>query len=476
MLSALVGGLLSAAPAAAAGPVVQVSIPASEDGYVSELAPSTVFNTDRLSASSKPGDRKLTYLSFPTSALPAGAQIVEAKLVLVRDEHHLPGSVEVSVVRNTRWSERSLTMANAPAVGLRLAVVAPTRETVEVSFLLPVPANAKPAPTYSFAVTSRVRDDVARFRSAEYPTDRPQLLVSYRSTVGPPPPPPPPPPGGGLSDVWVGAAANEPEPGGGTDSSIGVFNESNADIGPLVFRRSFDSSLPVSFAGSAAGADAAYGYRSFVSWKPPNGDFVGAAQGRYDAQVTAWALSVPTTGVYATAYHEPENDMTGPQFVAMQQHLYSVVKAANPSIRWGPVYMSYWWNPASSHYVGDPDAWWPGNAYADFTAVDTYALQASPLESDPEFRGWYDYMLGTGEQMIIAEYGQYVVPPGQVADPAKLAQRAEVIAQDAAWLAAEGTISMWLYWDALGEKGDWRLNDPDSQDAWQNVAQAGRRR
>jgi len=33
---------------------------------------------------------------------------------------------------------------------------------------------------------------------------------------------------------------------------------------------------------------------------------------------------------------------------------------------------------------------------------------------------------------------------------------------------------MWLYWDALGEKGDWRLNDPDSQDAWQNVAQAGR--
>jgi hypothetical protein len=274
--------------------------------------------------------------------------------------------------------------------------------------------------------------------------------------------------------VWIGAAANEPVAGGGTDSGIEVFNESNSDIGPLVYRRSFDSSLPSSFQSSAARDDAANGYRSFVSWKPPNGDFVGAAQGRYDAQVTAWARSVPNTGVYATAYHEPENDMTGPQFVAMQRHLYTVVKAANPTIRWGPVYMSYWWDDGTSHYVGDKDAWWPGSDYADFTAVDTYAIDPRPLETDPEFRGWYDYMRGTGEEMIIAEYGQYVVPPGQVADPGKLAERAALIAQDAQWLAEEGTISMWLYWDAMGDKGDWRLNDQQSQDAWQDVAQAGR--
>ncbi len=277
-----------------------------------------------------------------------------------------------------------------------------------------------------------------------------------------------------MSDTWIGAAASEPAAGGGIDYGIGVFNESNADVGPLVFRRSFDTSLPSSFQNSAARDDAANGYRSFVSWKPPNGDYVGAAQGRYDAQVIAWAQSVPRTGVYATSFHEPENNMTGPQFVAMQRHLYTVVKAANPSILWGPVYMAYWWDDGTSHYIGDKDAWWPGNDYADFTAVDVYSNDGRPLETHPEFRGWYDYMLGTGKPMLISEYGQYVVKPGQVADPQKLIDRADIIAQDAAWLAREGTISMWLYWDAMGEKGDWRLNDDVSQQAWRAVALSGR--
>jgi hypothetical protein len=245
----------------------------------------------------------------------------------------------------------------------------------------------------------------------------------------------------------------------------------------LVFRRSFDPSLPSSFQTSYARDDAANGYRSFVSWKPPNGDYVGAAQGRYDAQVIAWAESVPRTGVYATSFHEPENDMTGPQFVAMQRHLYTVVKAANPSIRWGPVYMAYWWDDGTSHYVGDKDAWWPGNEYADFTAVDVYSFDPRPLETNPEFRGWYDYMLGKGEPMLIAEYGQYVVLSGQQPDQQKLALRADYIRQDAAWLAQEGTISMWLYWDAMGGSGDdWRLNDALSQQAWRDVAESGRQK
>ncbi|MBA3523249.1 MAG: hypothetical protein H0T85_01575, partial [Geodermatophilaceae bacterium] len=51
---------------------------------------------------------------------------------------------------------------------------------------------------------------------------------------------------------------------------------------------------------------------------------------------------------------------------------------------------------------------------------------------------------------------------------------AATIRQDATWLAAQGTISMWLYWDATGAQGDWRLSDPESQQAWREVAQSGR--
>jgi len=136
--------------------------------------------------------------------------------------------------------------------------------------------------------------------------------------------------------------------------------------------------------------------------------------------------------------------------------------------------MAYWWDDGTNHYIGDKDAWWPGNAYADFTAVDVYTNDARPLENHPEFRGWYDYMLGTGKPMLISEYGQYVVKPGEQPDAAKQAHRADVIRQDAQWLAEEGTISMWLYWDAMGSKGDWRLNDPLSQQAWREVSESGR--
>ena len=73
--------------------------------------------------------------------------------------------------------------------------------------------------------------------------------------------------------------------------------------------------------------------------------------------------------MYATAFHEPENDLTAAEFVAFQRHVYTVVKAANPTILWGPVYMAYWWDPSKpDHYVGNPAAWWPGDRYADFVA------------------------------------------------------------------------------------------------------------
>ncbi len=460
-------GLVGQLPAASAAERTQLTVLPSEDGYVSQQSPDEVFNTGRLTAGGAPGDRKVIYLKFTIPELPASATEVEARVVLNRDLHHLPASVELSLVRNIQWSERTLTDNNAPPIGIRLGKVAPTQDTNQISFLI---SSRVKAGTYAFAVTSAVTTDVARFRSSEYGAEGPQLVVSYLQGS----PPPPPPGTGDLSDVWIGAAASDPMSGGGTDYGIGVFNQSNADVGPLMFRRSFDSSLPSSFQTSMARDDAANGYRSFVSWKPPNGDFVGAAQGRYDTQVIAWAKSVPNTGVYATSFHEPENDMTGPQFVALQRHLYTVVKAANPNIKWGPVYMAYWWDDGTNHYIGDKDAWWPGNAYADFTAVDVYTNDARPLENHPEFRGWYDYMLGTGKPMLISEYGQYVVKPGEQPDAAKQAHRADVIRQDAQWLAEEGTISMWLYWDAMGSKGDWRLNDPLSQQAWREVSESGR--
>ena len=272
----------------------------------------------------------------------------------------------------------------------------------------------------------------------------------------------------------VGAAVPPGTPGG---AGQGAFRRQAESLGPLTIRRSFDSSLPASFEQSAAAGDAASGLHTFVSWKPPGGDIQGTTAGRYDEQITAWAKSVPRTGVYATAFHEPENDMTAAQFVAFERHVYRVVKAANPTIHWGPVYMAYWWDPGElQHYVGDPAAWWPGNDYADFAALDWYAATPRPMTTSPSFLNWYRTMQPHGVPLYITEYGQYVLTPGQTPDPALEQARARAITQDAAWIAAHPAMRMWVYWQGFGPRGDWRMLDSASQQAWQRVADSGCRR
>ncbi|MDQ3055874.1 MAG: hypothetical protein M3R66_19275 [Actinomycetota bacterium] len=272
----------------------------------------------------------------------------------------------------------------------------------------------------------------------------------------------------------VGATVNSPVSDGRVTATLADFQHAAAELGPLTVRRSFDPTLPAQFATSSAGADPSAGLRSFVSWKPPGGDFRGAAAGRYDEAVRAWAMSVPRTGVYATAFHEPENDMTASEFVALQRHLYTTVKQANPTIQWGPVYMAYWWHPGQeAHYVGDPWAWWPGDEYADFSALDWYSLLPSPMTQSPSFLNWYSVMVTTGKPLLVTEYGQYVLRPGAKPDPALQTRRADAIRADAQWIADHEDIRMWLYWQAVGPQGNWRMEDQASLDAWREVAVSG---
>ena len=280
------------------------------------------------------------------------------------------------------------------------------------------------------------------------------------------------PSGYANSCLAVGAAVNAPDKADA--GQLALFRQAKTKLGPLTVRRSFDSSLPQTFATSAARGDAAAGVRSFVSWKPPRGDFRGAADGKYDHQVTAWAQSVPRTGVYATSFHEPENNMTAAEFVALQRHLYAVVKAANPTIRWGPIYMAYWWDPsAPSHYVGRPADWWPGAHFADFAGLDWYGPDPHPMTTSGSFRTWYSTMEPTGVPLFITEYGQYVHGRGDAPDPLKETERAQAIRTDAAWIHAHPRIRMWMYWQGVGSQGDWRLDDPASQRAWRAVVDAG---
>ena len=270
----------------------------------------------------------------------------------------------------------------------------------------------------------------------------------------------------------VGAAVNAP--GQIEDRGLSLFRDADQTLGPLTVRRSFDTSLPRSFATSAGAGDADAGVHSFVSWKPPRFDVRGVVAGKYDAQITAWATSVPRTGVFATSFHEPEDNMSAADFVAYQRHVYPLVKAANPTIKWGPVYMAYWWDSSQpSHFVGNPKAWFPGKKYADFVGLDWYGPDPQPMTKSASFRTWYQTMLPSGLPLYITEYGEYAVPVDGTPDPALEKARARSITQDAAWIAEHPRIRMWLLWQAVGATGDWRITDKASQEAWRAVAESG---
>lgn len=103
----------------------------------------------------------------------------------------------------------------------------------------------------------------------------------------------------------------------------------------------------------------------FGSFKlsPVTANFAG------DLLTLATYLNTLDSDVYLTVWHEPENDMTGPQFVDIYNQCYSTLKPQCPRLKFGPVAMAYQWVPGRA--VANPTDWLP--TQADFYGVDVYS-------------------------------------------------------------------------------------------------------
>lgn len=271
----------------------------------------------------------------------------------------------------------------------------------------------------------------------------------------------------------VGADNNE----GFGNNTLPAFIDAHNLIGPLAIRRSFPSlaSWP-----NTVAADLAAGFCSFVSAGVPGGDYAGTAAGNYDSLITQAVRPLPA-GTHVTMNHEPENDVPGATWVKMFRRFYSVAKAANPDVLCGPAHLTYGWrngvvgNAGNNTGTQSPEAWDVGDDYRDFSTADTYSVRGQALQSDPQFRAWFDFFSSVSDRPLgIAEYGQYAVPPGGRRDPALEAKRAQLIALDAAWLASQPQFtSCWMVWNGSGAQGNWKLQDQASIDAWRTVAALG---
>ena len=233
----------------------------------------------------------------------------------------------------------------------------------------------------------------------------------------------------------VGSFANT------SGSTTQSFLAERAAIPGMRVRRAFNSGMPVSIAATEASGDAAAGVVTFLSVKPSF-----TAVGSDDARIASLARSL-SPGSYLTAWHEPENDMSAGQYVAMFRNFYLVAKAANPAVKVGNVYMTYQWGVGRR--VGTPDDWWVGANSTDFLATDTYmdtwqadpAGNPRPLSADPDHLRWHSWAAGKGKPLLLTESG--------VGQGFSDAQRAAYYTAAEVWLRAQG-YRMLLPWNGAG--------------------------
>jgi hypothetical protein len=163
-------GSLGVAPAGAVA-ASSLTIHASDDTYTSSGRKDAAFGAeDKLVVGKLDRDVKVSFLKF---VVPAGASVTGARLKLTT-VGGVAGQVTVHRVLNNAWTEKKLTSAIAPALGLGIASATPTKDAADVSFDLG--AEITGPGTYSLAVQSPAA--VTRFRSAEARSGVPALTVT----------------------------------------------------------------------------------------------------------------------------------------------------------------------------------------------------------------------------------------------------------------------------------------------------------
>jgi hypothetical protein len=282
------------------------------------------------------------------------------------------------------------------------------------------------------------------------------------------------------TSLVVGATTSIGDTVGSGNTCAGVIEERDR-LGPISIRRVFTSggAAPPADAVTCHQAHGAVLWYSFKTTCTPT----AVAAGSCDAQIQAIAAAMPACS-YLTYFHEPEDDMTGVQFVNAFIRVYQQAKAANAAVLVVPVHMSYQWRPGSSKVTNNGTGgnreiqdWIVPSAYADAYGFDLY-WQASTRGSepddpvsvgyDPRMQRWYTAFGSLGRPLALTEWGIDD-------DMGTRATRGPAILASRDWLVSHG-FEIICYW----QHDNWYLGasavpaggylDPDGEAAYRQIA------
>jgi hypothetical protein len=285
-----------------------------------------------------------------------------------------------------------------------------------------------------------------------------------------------------VPTLAVGATTSVNDTVGSGNTCAGFLDE-RTHLGPLGIRRVFTSTgaLPPTDAITCQTGQGATLWYSFKTSCTP----AAVASGGCDSEIQAIATAMPA-GSFLTYFHEPEDDMTGVQFVNAFKHVYQQSKAVNTTINVVPVYMSYQWRPGSTKVTnngtgGDREIqdWIVPAAFTDAYGIDLY-WQASTRGSepddpvsiglDPRMLRWYNAFGSLGRPLSLTEWGIDD-------DQGTRASRGPAIRASRTWLTTHG-FQVICYW----QHDNWYLGtatlppgayaDPDGVAAYQELVAA----
>ena len=287
-----------------------------------------------------------------------------------------------------------------------------------------------------------------------------------------------------LPTLAVGATTSSTDVAGSGSNNCAGFLDERTKLGPqLTVRRVFTSTaaLPPADALTCQQTSGATLWYSFKTTCTP----VAVAAGSCDGEIQAIAAAMPA-GSYLTYYHEPEDNMTGVEFVNAFSRVYLQGKAVNAAVNIVPVHMAYQWRSGSSFVTnngtgGDREMqdWIVPAAYADAYGIDLY-WQASTRGSepdnpvsvgnDPRMLRWYGAFGTLGRPLTLTEWG--------IDDDLGVrASRGPAIRASRTWLAAHG-FQVVCYWQhdnwylgtSAGPAGSYA--DPDGVAAYRELVAA----
>jgi hypothetical protein len=253
-----------------------------------------------------------------------------------------------------------------------------------------------------------------------------------------------------LPTLAVGATTSANDTVGSGNTCAGFLDE-RTHLGNLGIRRVFGSAgqVPPADAINCHNSNGAKLWYSFKSSCTP----AAVAAGSCDTEIQNIAAAMPANS-FLTYFHEPEDDMTGTQFVAAFTRVYIVAKPINATVNIVPIHMSYQWRTGSANVTNNGTGgnreiqdWIVPSQYADAYGFDLY-WQASTrgsepdnpvsVGSDPRMIRWYNAFSGLGRPLTLPEWGIDD-------DQGTRASRGPAIRASRTWLTARNfrVISYW---------------------------------